>query len=68
VEYNRSLIKVDWLDASITIRVVDAVVIVFSLAVTIKHFHNPLANGKQGLIPEEIYQPLLTNKKQGNLD
>jgi hypothetical protein len=28
----------------------------------------PPANGKQGLIPEEIYQTLLTNKKQGNLD
>jgi hypothetical protein len=30
--------------------------------------HNPKANGKQGLIPEEIYQTLLTNKKQGNLN
>jgi hypothetical protein len=28
----------------------------------------PPANRKQGLIPEEIYQTLLTNKKQGNLD
>jgi hypothetical protein len=25
-------------------------------------------NRKQGPIPEEIYQTLLTNKKQGNLD
>jgi hypothetical protein len=28
--------------------------------------HNPPANGKQGPIPEEIYQTLLTNKKQGS--
>jgi hypothetical protein len=26
--------------------------------------HNPQANGKQGPIPEEIHQTLLTNKKQ----
>jgi hypothetical protein len=26
---------------------------------------NPLANGKRGLVPEEMSQPLLTNKKQG---
>jgi hypothetical protein len=30
--------------------------------------HNPPANEKQEPIPEEIYQTLLTNKKQGNLD
>jgi hypothetical protein len=30
--------------------------------------HNPPANGKQGPIPEEIFQTLLTNKKQRNLD
>jgi hypothetical protein len=29
---------------------------------------NLSANGKQGLILEEIYQILLSNKKQGNLD
>jgi hypothetical protein len=29
--------------------------------------HNPPANGKQGPIPEEMSQTLLTNKKQGNL-
>jgi hypothetical protein len=28
---------------------------------------NPPANGKQGPIPEEIYQTLLTNKKKGKL-
>jgi hypothetical protein len=30
--------------------------------------HDPQVNEKQELIPEEIYQALLTNKKQGNLD
>jgi hypothetical protein len=30
--------------------------------------HNPPANGKQGPIPEEMSQTLLTIKKQGNLD
>jgi hypothetical protein len=30
--------------------------------------HTPPANGKQGPIPEEMSQTLLTNKKQGNLD
>jgi hypothetical protein len=30
--------------------------------------NSPPANGKQGQIPEEIYQNLLTNKKQGNPD
>jgi hypothetical protein len=34
----------------------------------IAYFHNPPANGKQGPIPEEIPQNLLTNKKQGNVD
>jgi hypothetical protein len=29
---------------------------------------NPPANGKQRPIPEEMFQTLLTNKKQGNLD
>jgi hypothetical protein len=33
-----------------------------------KNLHNSPANGKQGPIPEEIYQTLLTNKKQGNLN
>ncbi len=30
--------------------------------------YNHLASGKQGPIPEEMSQTLLTNKKQGNLD
>jgi hypothetical protein len=33
-----------------------------------QNLHNPPADGKQGLIPEEMYQTLLTNKKQGILD
>jgi hypothetical protein len=32
------------------------------------YFHNPLANGKQGPIPEEMFQTPLTNKKQESLD
>jgi hypothetical protein len=32
------------------------------------HNGNPPANGKQGRVPEEMSQILLTNKKQGNLD
>jgi hypothetical protein len=32
------------------------------------NLHSPPATGKQAPIPEEIYQTLLTNKKQGNLD
>jgi hypothetical protein len=32
------------------------------------HFHSPPANGKQGPIPEEMSQTLLTNKNQANLD
>jgi hypothetical protein len=33
------------------------------------NLHNPPANGKQGPIPKkEIYQTLLTIKKQENLD
>jgi hypothetical protein len=33
-----------------------------------KKLHNPPANGKQGPITEEMFQTLLTNEKQGNLD
>jgi hypothetical protein len=61
VEYYCALIKVDWLAACVALRVVGAVYVVFVL-------HNPPANGKQGQIPEEISQTLLTNKNQGNLD
>jgi hypothetical protein len=32
------------------------------------NLHNPPANGKQVPILEEIYQTLLTNKKQGKLN
>jgi hypothetical protein len=32
------------------------------------NLHSPPANGKQGPIPEEMSQTLLTNKKQGNMD
>jgi hypothetical protein len=32
------------------------------------NLHSPPANGKQGQMPEEMSQTLLTNMKQGNLD
>jgi hypothetical protein len=32
------------------------------------NLHNPSANGKQGQIHEEMFQTLVTKKKQGNLD
>ncbi len=40
---------------------------IFSSGVGV-NLHNPPANGKQGPIPEEIYQTPLTNKKQRNLE
>jgi hypothetical protein len=39
----------------------------FSFGVGIK-FAQSFSHAKQGLIPEEIYQTPLSNKKQGNLD
>jgi hypothetical protein len=30
------------------------------------NLQNPPANGKQGLVSEEVSQTLVTNKKQGN--
>jgi hypothetical protein len=60
-------IKVDWLAACTALRVVGAVLVIF-LRRWRKILHNPSANGKQGLIPEEISQNLLANKKQENLD
>jgi hypothetical protein len=67
MEYKSSLIKVDFLEACIALRVVGAVLVVFPPALAY-NLHNPPANGKQGPIPEEILQILLTSKKQGNLD
>jgi hypothetical protein len=60
--YLYTLIKVDWLAACIALRVVGGVLVVFLRS------WRPPANGKQGLIPQEMSQTLLTNKKQGNLD
>jgi hypothetical protein len=65
VEYNCSLIKVDWLAACIALRVVGAVCISrFPPA----YLPDTPAKGKQGPIPDEISQTLLTKKKQGNLE
>jgi hypothetical protein len=61
VEYYCALIKVDWLAACIALRVVGAVFVIFLRRLrTI--LHSSPANGKQ------LFQTLLTNKKQGNLD
>jgi hypothetical protein len=59
------LTKVDWLAACIALRVVGDVLVVF-----LRRWRkiNTPANGKLGLMPEEIYQTLPTNKKQGNLN
>jgi hypothetical protein len=56
---------VDWLASFIALRVAGAVFVVFPRRWR-KNLHNSPANGKQGSIPEEIYQTLLTNKKHGN--
>ncbi len=59
MEYNLLMIKVDWLAAGGSL-IESAVFLVSYLAVGV----NPLANGKQGPVPEEMFQTLLTNKKQ----
>jgi hypothetical protein len=69
VDYNCSLIKVDGLDACFKLRVGGAVLVVFSSRVGVK-FAQSSSQWKQGPIPEELSQTLLTNKnnkKQGNL-
>jgi hypothetical protein len=60
------LIKVDWLAPCIALRVVGSVLVVFLLRW--RKFSTTPANGKQGPIPEEMSQTMLTNNKQGNLD
>jgi hypothetical protein len=66
VEYNCTLIKIDWLAACIELKVVGAMLVVFlwrwSKIFTI------LQQKKQGLIPEEMSLTLLTNKKQRNVN
>jgi hypothetical protein len=61
VEYYCALIKVDWLAACFALRVVGAVFVIF-LRRWRTILHNSPANRKQ------MFQTLLTNKKQGNLD
>jgi hypothetical protein len=53
-----TLIKVDWLAAWIALRVFGGVLVVFLRS------WRPPANGKQGLIPEEMSQTLLTNRSK----
>ncbi len=57
------MIKVDWIDACIALRVVGAELV--SSGVGVKFSQSSIANGP---ISEEMPQTLLTNKKQGNLD
>jgi hypothetical protein len=64
VEYNCTLLKVGWIAACIAQTVIGAVLVIFLQ----RCLNSPRANGKQGPIPEEMSQTLLTNKKQGNLD
>ncbi len=54
--------KVDWLAACIALRVVVAVLVVFLHAALAYNLHHSQANGKHGLIPEEMSQTLLTKK------
>jgi hypothetical protein len=67
VEYNCSLIKVDWLAACIALKVVGAALVVFLRRWRkICTIRQPMES--KGSLPEEMSQTLLTNKKQVNLD
>jgi hypothetical protein len=71
VEFNCTLIKVDWLAACTVLHkewFFGAVFIISSGAALAYNLHSPPANGKQRQILEEMSQTLLTNKKQGNMD
>jgi hypothetical protein len=64
VEYNCSLKKVDWLAACIALRVLYlALYLLFSSGVGVQ-FAQSASQWDQGMRPEEIYQTLLTNKKE----
>ncbi len=66
MEYNCVFIKVDLLATCIALgswRRIGSF-----LSMLANNVNNPPANVKQGLIPEERSQTLLTNKEQGNLD
>jgi hypothetical protein len=59
------MIKVDWLAAGASLRV-SALPFISKFSLTLAYrLQSLLANGKQGPVPEEMYQLLLTNKKQG---
>jgi hypothetical protein len=63
--YNWALIKVDWLADCIALRKWLALYWSFSSGVDVKFAQSSIATGKQGLIPKEMSQTLLINKKQG---
>jgi hypothetical protein len=58
---------VDWLAACFALRVIGAL-LVFSYIIKVKicTIFQPMGSKGRYVIPEEIYQTLLTNKKQGN--
>jgi hypothetical protein len=59
---------VDWLAACIS-KSAEWLALYLSISSGVgENLHNPPANGKQGSIPEEMSQTLLTNKKLGKLD
>jgi hypothetical protein len=62
VDYNCALIKVDCTKGGWR-----AVFVIF-LWRWRTILHSPLANEKQEPVPEEMSQPLLTHKNQGNLN
>ncbi len=64
MEYNWALIKIDWLAASIALRVVSAYCISHFPPESAYNFHSPPANRKEGAISEEMSQTLLTNKSK----
>ncbi len=63
MDYNCALIKEDWLAACIALRVVGALMVVF-----IRRWSKIGTISATKPIYEEIFQTLLTNKKQVNLD
>jgi hypothetical protein len=68
IQNNCSLIKEDWLATCLYCTKSGLRCIGRFPPALASNFHSPPANGKQGLISEEMSQTLLTNNKQGNLD
>jgi hypothetical protein len=58
------MIIADWLASGASLRA-RRLISKFSYSRWRTVYKNPLASFKQGLVPEEKYQTLLTNEKQG---